>query len=103
MFAVPIALVVQPARGDHQFTDETLQVLALIDRQPTVLELVRAFGPDPMLALSHVAADPAHDLGMRLRAINALPQFCPTPCAGTTIRPSADWSPARPQTVERFS
>lgn len=85
LLAVPIALVAQPARGDHQLADDALQVLSLIDRQPTVHELVRVFGPDPTLALIHVATDPAQDLGIRLRAIGALPQFCPTPCAGTLI------------------
>lgn len=85
LLAMPIAFVVQPARGDHQFDDETLHVLAMIDRQPTVQELVRAFGPDPTLPLIHVATDPSRNFGMRLRAINALPQFCPAPCAGTLI------------------
>lgn len=85
LLAVPIAFVAQPVRGDHQLTDEALQVLTMIDRQPTVPELVRAFGPDPTLALIHIAIDPAQDLGIRLRAINALPQFCPTPCGGTQI------------------
>jgi hypothetical protein len=63
-----------------------MHALSPIDSLPTKesLELVFA-NEDPLVELSEIAQDTTKDFGIRLRAIRALPHFCPTPspCDGT--------------------
>jgi hypothetical protein len=70
-----------------------LDALTVIDAPPSRKVIDLAFssgsGPTPGLdALLALAGDPLQDLGLQIRAIRALPLYCPTPagaCAGTTV------------------
>lgn len=81
-----------PATGSG--TDPTpaqVDALTVIDTPPTreVVDLAFSSGPGPtpgLDALLALAADSSQDLGLQIRAIRALPQYClPTGCAGTTV------------------
>ena len=81
-----LALSQRPAHSHHQLSDAALHALTMIDRVVTKTELIAAFGAqDTATALVALAADPSTDVGVRLRAIRALPLFCSSPCSGTSI------------------
>lgn len=82
-----VLLCALPARGDQiQITKDMLHAMTPIDSLPTKSEVERVF-PQPNTAsqLAQLATDPNPDLdfGLRLRAIRALPLFCPPSCAGS--------------------
>jgi hypothetical protein len=61
--------------------------LTPIDSLPTVEEIQRVFPqPNTVSQLANIATstDPNIDFGIRLRAIRALPLFCPASCADST-------------------
>jgi hypothetical protein len=81
-----------PASGSGvDLTPAQVDALTAIDAPPTRAVVDLAFssglGPSPGLdALLALAGDPARDLGLQIRAIRALPQYClPTGCAGTAV------------------
>ncbi len=88
LLVAALGLCALPARGD----DETARTLALqqaltpIDSTPLRADLVAVAGDDEAAALGLIigfATDPATDVGVQLRAIRTLPQFCPASCAGS--------------------
>lgn len=85
---VGLALCTLPARGAQEVLAPSVQyALTPIDSLPTRQELETVFAnQDPVLRLSQIAQDPTADFGVRLRAIRALPQFCPlTSCNNTML------------------
>lgn len=92
LLVVAAILCAVPASGGSvDPTPAQVDVLTAIDTPPTraVVDLVFASGPGPtpgLDALLALASDPARDLGLQIRALRALPQYClPTGCAGTTV------------------
>jgi hypothetical protein len=81
-----------PATGSGvEPTPAQVDALTVVDAPPTraVIDLAFSSGPGPTpgrdgaLAL---ADDPTQDLGLQIRALRALPQYClPTGCAGTAV------------------
>jgi hypothetical protein len=71
-----------PAHGESPVpSDRALDALTQLDVLPTAATLTDAFAPNPALAdLAALAinADRTVDLGVQLRAIHALPTFCPS-------------------------
>lgn len=68
----------------QQIDAQNTAVLSQIDAIATREQLLTAFAPDALQHLIALSLDPTFDFGMRLRAIRALPLFCPpTTCAGS--------------------
>jgi hypothetical protein len=80
-----------PATGSGiEPTSTQIDALTVVDAPPTRAVIDRAFssgpGPTPGLdALLALAGDPAQDLGLQIRALRALPQYCLPTCAGTAV------------------
>lgn len=72
-----------PARGEQVPVTSVLHGLTPIDTVPTKDEITRLLPTNTVSQLADLAVN-AGDFGVRLRAIRALPQFCPTTCAGST-------------------
>lgn len=74
-----------PAHGESPApSDHVLNALTQIEVLPTAAALTDAFAPDPALTeLAALArnADRTVDVGVQLRAIHALPTFCPAGAA----------------------
>ena len=76
-----------PARGNRlgpaQLAPGATDILGTMDSVPSRDELVEAFRPDePIVALREIVKPTTViDLGLQLRAIRALAQVCPEPCA----------------------
>jgi hypothetical protein len=92
LLVIAALLCAVPATGDGLApTFSQIDALAVVDSPPTRAEIDRAFssgsGPTPGLdALVALIGDPAQDLGVQIRALRALPQYClPTGCAGTAV------------------
>lgn len=79
-----------PATGGRiEPTSDQVDTLTQIDALPTrgAIDLAFASGPGPtpgLDALLALASDPTRDVGVQIRAIRALPQYCPSAgCAGS--------------------
>lgn len=79
-----LALCTLPAaHGEQTLSINVMHALTPIDAMPTKEALIQVFPVNTALELSQIAQNPAPDLfGVRLRAIRALPLFCPTACEG---------------------
>jgi hypothetical protein len=67
-----------------------IDALTVVDAPPSRAVVDRAFasgpGPTPGLdALLALARSPTQDLGLQIRALRALPQYCLPTCAGTVV------------------
>jgi hypothetical protein len=68
-----------------------IDALTVVDAPPSRAVVDRAFSSDPgptpgLDALLMLARDPTQDLGLQIRALRALPQYCVmTGCAGTAV------------------
>jgi hypothetical protein len=81
-----------PATGSGiEPTPAQVDALTVVDAPPTRAAIDLAFssgsGPTPGLdGVLALAGDPTQDLGLQIRALRALPQYClPTGCAGTAV------------------
>lgn len=85
--AFAIALCALPARGNQLvLDDELLHTLTQIDAVPTKESLQNVLSPNPLDRLQAIARDAGVDFGARLRAIRAIPHFCPSPgCRGAIL------------------
>jgi hypothetical protein len=90
VLAAAVVLCTLPAEGDlAEVPDEVVDALTQIDTTPSKAALNAMF-PTPQAALDNlrqIALD-ASDLGVQLRAIRALPAYCPAipqPCGGTPL------------------
>ena len=83
--ALLVLVFALPARGEQvTITPSVLHGLTPIDTVPTKDEISRILPQNTVSQLAALAQDSGVDFGVRLRAIRALPQFCPTSCAGST-------------------
>ena len=73
-----------PTRAEQQPMTTKEHTLTPIDSMPTKDEIIMALPTNTVSQLAAIAQDGTADFGMRLRAIRALPQFCPATCAGST-------------------
>ena len=80
--ACAVFLCALPAAGDNAvLTPPVSSALLSIDDVPSKAVLDNALGAATALDdLLNVAGDHTVDLGIELRAIRALPAYCPTPC-----------------------
>lgn len=76
-----------PARGANQALGErVIAVLTPIDSVPAPAALDQAFAPAPAVdRLIDVARDASVDLGIQIRAIRALPAYCPPDCSSHPV------------------
>jgi HEAT repeat protein len=76
--AIVASLCVLPARGNGPLPPlQVVHTLTPIDSVPTKEELISLLGGNELLQLRTYALDPQIDFGMRLRAVRAIPHFCP--------------------------
>ncbi|MBA3817864.1 MAG: HEAT repeat domain-containing protein [Deltaproteobacteria bacterium] len=83
-----VALCALPAaHGDQPIalTPNVIHALTPIDSIPTKDELQTVLPVDTVSRLAQIALDGTVDFGVRLRAIRALPQFCPVGSCARTI------------------
>src|SRR5262245_39114258 len=73
--ALVLAVCALPARGDLPLDTPVLHALTPIDVLPSKEDLFEVFG-DPTTELGKIALDDSADLGVQLRAIRSLSQFC---------------------------
>ena len=79
-----VSLCALPALGEEtQLSSDILHTMTPIDTVPTKGDISKIFPGNTAAQLAGVAQDGNVDFGVRLRAIRALPQFCPASCAGT--------------------
>lgn len=80
-----LALCALPARGDDASDLQLQRALTPIDSSPQRADLVAIAGTEAEALASIIgfAQDPSVDVGVALRAIRALPQFCAGPCEGS--------------------
>jgi hypothetical protein len=77
--------------GGIEPTPAQVDALTVVDAPPTraMIDLAFSSGPGPTPGLDGalaLAGDPTQDLGLQIRALRALPQYClPTGCAGTAV------------------
>jgi hypothetical protein len=72
------SLCVLPARGSSPLPPlQVVHTLTPIDTVPTKEELISLLGGNELSQLRTYALDPQIDFGMRLRAVRAIPHFCP--------------------------
>jgi hypothetical protein len=84
-FAGVLALCALPAHGEVQLSMSAEHVLTSINDLPTRDDLESAFSPMPAIqGLQSIIldTDANADLGLQLRAIRTLPQFCSANCQG---------------------
>ena len=76
-----------PARGANESLSETvIGVLTPIDSVPAPAAIDQAFAPAPALgSLINIARAGTTDLGIQLRAIRALPGYCPADCSADLV------------------
>jgi HEAT repeat protein len=78
-----VLLCALPALSEEtQLSSDILHTMTPIDTVPTKADISNIFPQNTATQLAGIAQDGNVDFGVRLRAIRALPQFCPTPCAG---------------------
>jgi len=83
--AIGLALCALPAHGDGtQLDTPILHALTPIDALPSREDLFEVFA-DPTVELAKIALDDTADLGVQLRAIRSLSQFC-TACGTAAPR-----------------
>lgn len=82
LYGCAVLLCALPAAGDNALlTPPVISALTAIDDVPSQAALDDAFGVSPALDnVLNVAGDHTADLGIELRAIRALPTYCPAPC-----------------------
>jgi hypothetical protein len=91
LFVLAALLCAVPATGSGIApTPAQVDALTVVDAPPSRAVVDRAFssgpGPTPGLAaLLALAGDSAQDLGLQIRALRALPQYCLPTCAGTAV------------------
>jgi len=91
LLVIAALLCAVPATGgDLAPTPAQIDALTVVDAPPTRAVIDRAFaalpGPTPGLdAVVALAGDPMQDLGVQIRALRALPQYCLPRCAGTAV------------------
>jgi len=91
LLVIAALLCAVPATGgDLAPTPAQIDALTVVDTPPTRAVIDRAFaslpGPTPGLdAVVALAGDPQQDLGVQIRALRALPQYCLPRCAGTAV------------------
>lgn len=88
LYACAVLLCALPANGDNTLLPPpVITALTPIDSLPSKAALDNAFGPATALdKLLAVASDQTADLGIELRAIRALPAYCPSICVpGTPV------------------
>ncbi|HSR98233.1 MAG TPA: HEAT repeat domain-containing protein [Kofleriaceae bacterium] len=88
LLAAAVLLCALPAAGAlPDLPTEVADALTQIDSAPS-RDTLNAMFPTPQAALDklrQVALDPT-DTGVQLRAIRALPAYCPSPCANNPVR-----------------
>jgi hypothetical protein len=79
LIACAVLLGALPADGNNALLSPPVErALTLLDATPSKAALSDAFGtPAPLDNLLAIASDPTVDLGIELRAIHALPAYCP--------------------------
>ena len=78
-----VSLCALPALGEEtQLTSDVLHTMTPIDTVPTKADIQNILPQNTATQLAGIAQDGNVDFGVRLRAIRALPQFCPASCAG---------------------
>lgn len=92
LLVIAALLCAVPASGgDIEPTPAQVDALTVVDAPPSQAVIDRAFasgpGPTPGLdAVLALAGDSTQDLGLQIRALRALPQYClPAGCAGTAV------------------
>jgi len=87
LLATAALLCALPASGDGVApTPEQIDALTPIDTQPARAQVDLAFPPGASIAgLIGLATNPAQDLGLQIRAIRMLPQYCPGACGGEQL------------------
>jgi hypothetical protein len=88
LLAISAVLCALPASGSGvQPTPEQIDALSPIDSVPSRVHIDLAFPPGGGLdGLIAIATDPAQDLGVQIRALRALPQYCLSMgCSGTQV------------------
>jgi hypothetical protein len=92
LLVIAALLCAVPATGgDIKPTPAQVDALTVVDPLPSPAAIDRAFasGPAPTPGLDAVVAlagDSTQDLGLQIRALRALPQYClPAGCAGTAV------------------
>jgi hypothetical protein len=76
--------------GDLAPTPAQIDALTVVDAPPSRAVIDRAFASRPgstpgLDAVVALAGDPMQDLGVQIRALRALPQYCLPSCAGTAV------------------
>lgn len=89
LLVIAALLCAVPATGgDIEPTPAQVDALTVVDAPPSEAAIDRAFASGPGLtpgldAMVALAGDSTQDLGLQIRAIRALPQYCLPSCAGT--------------------
>jgi len=77
LLATAALLCAMPASGQQvRLPQRQIEALTPFDSVPSTSALNNAF-PMPLVDLRTIAQDPVQDLGITLRAIRALPSYCP--------------------------
>lgn len=88
LIATAVLLCALPAAGElPDVPDEVVDVLTPIDTPPSTATFNDMF-PTPQAALDNLrqlAIDASVEFGVQLRAIRALPTYCPSACGGTPV------------------
>jgi len=87
LIATAALLCALPASGGGvQPTPEQIDALTPIDTQPSRAQVDLAFPPGASITgLIGLATDPTQDLGLQIRAIRMLPQYCPDSACGGAL------------------
>jgi hypothetical protein len=91
LLVIAALLCAVPATGgDMEPTPAQVDALTVVDAPPSPAAIDRAFasgpGPTPGLdAMLALADDSTQDLGVQIRALRALPQYCLPSCAVTAV------------------
>lgn len=87
--SVLVAGAVGIATGSTSISDQAQQALTMVDTIPTEAQLNTAFNDNPNVSalpsLAAIAGDSTNDVGIRLRAIHALKNYCTAPCATNDV------------------
>lgn len=101
LVATAALLSTLPASGDAiQPTPEQVAVLSTIDAPPARSQIDLAFGPDSQNAVLAIARGPTGDVGLQIRAIRALPQYCPQDPENPKQPPSCAGAPVHQALVD---
>lgn len=88
VIALAVVLCALPAQGDlADLPASVVDALTQIDTPPSKSALNQMY-PTPQAALDNlraIAVDHTNGLGVELRAIRALPAYCPSPCGGSPV------------------